>query len=157
MNTAFHFDARKFAKWCLAVLMSGWVIGSTWFVFLQPAQLVYRSYGSQESQLAKCRDLPTSETRYQCTARLMLAKDNDVFNRTLIILLPPFAALIGYLAVMKAVATHRDRVKKREAHIASRRRLAEWRNHLNEIKAGTRQTEDVFLNAHEHPSGPRRR
>lgn len=157
MKTAFHFDARKFAKWCLAVLTSGWVLGSTWFVFMQPAQPVYRPYGSPESKLAKCRTLPTSETRYQCTARLMLAKDNTIFNKTLIILLPPFAVLIGYMAVMKVVATHRDRVKEREAHIASRRRLAEWRNHLNEVKANTRQTEDVFLDAHEHPSGARRR
>lgn len=137
-------------------MASGWILGASWFVFVQPASPVPNSYFSQDSKLAKCRQLRTSEARYQCTSEAMLAKDNADFNRTfIIILLPPLALLIGYLGVTRVVITHHDRVKSRAAHIASQRRMAEWRGHLNEIKAGlaTRQSEDLLLTASERPSG----
>jgi hypothetical protein len=109
---------------------------------------------SYDKQIAKCRTLPSSEARYNCTSQIMLAKDNTSFNKTLIILSPPLALLFGYFGVTRAVTARRERIKTQRALAASRRRMDEWRAYLRDIKSGaaTRRTEDVFMQGTERPS-----
>lgn len=135
------------------VLCAGWALGAIWFAFVQsrPAPNAYFSY---PKQLAKCREQPTSEARYNCTSRLMLAEDNAAFNNVLLIVLPPLVVLVTYFGTIRAIATHHDRIKSRHALAASRQRMEEWRRHLRDIKSGTatRHTEEIFPHSAEPPS-----
>jgi hypothetical protein len=131
MKTRFHVGTQRIVRWSLTLLGAGWIFCAAWFLF-QPTP-TYGNYGRQ--MLASCRNLPTSDSRYQCTSQLMLAKDNVVFNKTLIILLPPLFLLIGYVGVTKIITAQRDKRKSHAAIAASHQRMAEWRRHLNDIKA----------------------
>lgn len=146
MKTILRIEKHHVAKWVAAVLGAGWIVGASWFAFIQTAP-VTNSYASYERQLAKCRALPTSQTRYDCTSQLMLAKDNKIFNKVLVILLPPLGLLAGYLGLGTMLASQRDRKKNSAARAASQKRLAEWRGFLRDIKSGiaTSQKEEIFL------------
>jgi len=133
MKIRFHFNLRQIVKWSLAVLALGWMTGALWFLFIQPSG--YNTYNSQQSKLARCRAYTTSEARYQCTSELMLAKDNAIFYQSLVVVLPAFGLMVGYLGVTRALMAHRERVRSRSAVDASRKRLAEWRRQLKEAKA----------------------
>lgn len=135
MKLRFHFKGRAFAKWFLTVIGAGWVLGATWFAFIQLSPMSQVVYEAQNAELAKCRKLLTSDARYQCTSKIMLARDNRVFNKTLIILLPPLGLLIGYWGVAAILGTRRDHRKDRIARDFSHQRMAEWRSHLNDMRA----------------------
>lgn len=154
MKHLLKFEPDKVIRWAVMVLCAGWVVGAAWFAFVQPAPAPH-PYMSQQTQIAKCRALTSSEARYNCTSQIMLAQDNATFNKTLIIILPPLAVLFAYFGVTRAIAAHRERIKSQLALAASRRRLDEWRAYLRDIKSGaaTRRTEEVFLHATERPSG----
>lgn len=135
MKLNFHFKGRKLAKWSLTALGAVWMLGATWFAFIQPDPMAQMLSEAKKKELAQCRRLPTSDARYQCTSKIMLAKDNRIFNQTLIILLPPLGLLIGYWGVARLVATRSDRKKSQTAHDYSQQRMAEWRSHLNKMRA----------------------
>lgn len=153
MKHLLKFETDKVVKWAVMVLCAGWMAGATWFAFVTTP--VPNSYVSQDKQIAKCRALPSSEARYNCTSKIMLAKDNGTFNQTLIIVLPALAVLFAYFGITRAITTRRERIKSQQALAASRRRMDEWRTFLRDIKSGaaTKRTEDVFLHATERPSG----
>lgn len=136
MKTRSHFKLRQIVKWSLAVICLGWMLGAIWFLFLQPTPTYYgNSYNSQQAKLAKCRTLLSSEARYQCTSSLMLSRDNAIFNQALVVVLPVFGLVIGYLGVTRIYAAHRERVRSRSAVAASRKRMAEWRSQMKAAAA----------------------
>lgn len=154
MKHLLKFERDKVIKWTVMVLCAGWMLGATWFAFVQSTPAP-NSYVSQEKQIAKCSALTSSQARYNCTSQIMLAKDNSIFNRALIVVLPALAVLFAYFGVTRAITTHRERIKSQAALAASQRRMGEWRAYLRDLKSGaaTRRTEDVFLGAGERPSG----
>ncbi len=154
MKHLLKFEADKIIQWAVMVLCVGWMAGATWFAFVQSAPAP-NSYVSQEIKIAKCQALASSQARYNCTSQIMLAQDNSVFNRALIVVLPALAVLFAYYGVTRAITAHRERIKSQAALAASHRRMGEWRAYLRDIKSGaaTRRTEDVFLGATERPSG----
>jgi hypothetical protein len=154
MKYLLKFKADKVIKWAVMVVCAGWVVGAAWSALVQSTQPP-NPYMSYEQQIAKCRAPASSEARYNCTSQIMLTKDNESFNKTLTIILPPLALLFAYFGVTRALTTQRERIKSQRALAASRRRMDEWRTHLRDIKsaAATHRAEAILLHATERPSG----
>ena len=129
------FISRKTVKFSLIALSVCWVALSTWYalVLIRPMTQVYLE--QHQAELARCRKLPTSDSKYQCTSKLMLAKDHNVLGQVLLILGPPFGLLIGYWGVGKLIARHHERLKSQHARDFSQQRMAEWRSHLSDMRS----------------------
>lgn len=129
------FNGRKIVKFSLIALSVCWVALSTWYVFvlIRPMTQVYLE--QHQTELAKCRKLPTSDAKYQCTSKLMLSKDHSIFGQVLLILGPPFGLLIGYWGVGRLIARHHARLKSQHARDFSQQRMAEWRSHLSDMRS----------------------
>ena len=141
------FNIRKVAKFSLIALSVCWVALSTWYVFvlIRPMTQVYLE--QHQAELARCRKLPTSDSKYQCTSKLMLSKDHTVFGQVLLILGPPFGLLIGYWGVGKLVTRHHDRLKSQQARDFSQQRMTEWRSHLSDMRSALETQQNAAARA----------
>ena len=129
------FNIRKIVKFSLMALSVCWVALSTIYVFvlIRPMTQVYLE--QHHTELARCRKQPTSDAKYQCTSKLMLSKDHNVFAQVLLVLGPPFGLLIGYWGVGKLITRHHERIKSQHARGLSQQRMAEWRSHLSDMRS----------------------
>lgn len=134
MKRVLRIEWHHFARWLLVVLGAGWMVGATWSLFFQTT-LPPNSYFSYERQLANCRTKQTSQARYDCTSQLMLSKDNAIFKKTLIVLVPPLWVFGAYLVVNRIIQRRQEEKKSRAAVAASHKRMAEWQEFLRSIKS----------------------
>jgi hypothetical protein len=111
------------------------MLGAIWFVFLQTPPSP-NSYFSYERQLARCHTKSTSQARYDCASQLMLAKDNAIFEKTLVVLVPPLWLFGAFVVVDRIVRRRQEEKKNRAAIAASHERMAEWHEFLRRIKSG---------------------
>ena len=135
MKLVFHLNGRRITKWCLTLLGLGWMLLATWMTFIQPSPMAQVVYESEKSGLAQCRKQSSSDARYQCTSKILLARENLKFNKIMLILLPPLGLMICYLGLASIIKLHRNRMKGQAAQNFSQQRMAEWRSHLNEMRA----------------------
>lgn len=126
---------RTLTKWGLVAVSSAWVLGGIWISYIHPtdAALMYRI--SQQAELTRCRKLPSSDARYQCTAKIMLARDNLSFNQAATIVLPPVGLLMAYWFVNGFLTARRNRRSSEIARDFSQKRMEEWRAHLTQMRA----------------------
>lgn len=152
MTELFTFERRDVLRWALAVLCGGWLVGATLYVVtLSKTDVLLdgaNSYMPYERQLAACNELRTSQTKYDCTIKLMLGRDRSLFSKILIVLLPPLA-LVGTVGFFDfAVRLRRDREHQRAAHEAYQAQMEVYRQKIAaeeaEIASGVRK-EEMFL------------
>ena len=130
-----RFKLRTITKWGLIAVSSFWVLGGIWVTYVQPTDAALMLRVSQQAELTRCRKLPSSDARYQCTAKIMLARDNLTFNQVATIILPPLGMLIGYWLVNSFLAARRNRKSSEIARDFSQKRMEEWREHLKQMRA----------------------
>jgi TRAP-type C4-dicarboxylate transport system permease small subunit len=134
MGQLLQHRSEKLVRWGVMALCAGWILFAGW-ASVSSSQPVYNSYASPEQQLAKCRKLSSSQARYDCTSKIMLAQESSAFNQVMIVVLPPIALLFGYFAVINFLTARRERRERQTALAASRRRMEEWRSHMRKVKA----------------------
>ena len=141
------FNIRKVAKFSLIALSVCWVALSTWYVFvlIRPMTQVYLE--QHQAELARCRKLPTSDSKYQCTSKLMLAKDHNVLAQVLLVLGPPFGLWIGYWGVGRLIERHRAQLKSQHARDFSQQRMTEWRSHLSDMRSALETQQNAAARA----------
>lgn len=130
------------AKFSLAMIWSWWMLAAFWFAFVEQSPLE-RLYPAQphkieaahNEKLAQCRRLPTSDARYQCTSKVMLAKDNALFDKVIVLLMPVLALPLGYFGLRRILSTSPEQAKRHAAREFSRQRMAAWRANLDSMKA----------------------
>lgn len=126
---------RTLTKWGLVAISSVWVLAGIWVSYIQPTDAALMLRVSQQAELTRCRKLPSSDARYQCTAKIMLARDNLSFNQVATIILPPVGLLIGYWFVNSFLTARRNRKSNEIARDFSQKRMEEWREHLKQMRA----------------------
>lgn len=145
MKQSLHIKGQSFARWIVLGLCACWLLGATWLTISQPAP-VTNAYSSYAAQLAKCRTKLTSQARYDCTSQIMLEKENSIFNKVMMIVLPPLGLLISYVLVIRVVTRRREEAASRANAAASRKRMQEWNKFIGDIKAGKAQYKpETFL------------
>jgi hypothetical protein len=152
MQQLIRFERRDIARWLLAVVCGGWLIGaSSYVVTLRQTHVPLDAAGAYmpyERQLAACKELRTSQAKYDCTSDLMLRRDRSLFNDVLIVLAPPLALLGLVGSVVFSVRLRRERERERMARAAYQAQMDAYREKLAaeeaEIAAGVRK-EEMFL------------
>lgn len=138
-------------RWGLSAVSAVWVLGGIWVFYIQPTDAALMLRVSQQSELTRCRKLPSSDARYQCTAKIMLARDNMSFNQVATIVLPPVGLLIGYWLVNSFLTARRNRKSSEIARDFSQKRMEEWREHLKQMRA-TLETQKKAAGAGQGPA-----
>jgi len=152
MQQLIRFERRDIARWLLAVVCGGWLVGASWHVATLRQTHVpldgAGSYMSYERRLAACNELRTSQAKYDCTSRLMLGRDRGLFNHVLLVLVPPLALLGLVGGVLFTIRLRHDRKRERLARAAYQAQMDAYREKRAaedaEIAAGVRK-EEMFL------------
>ena len=152
MQQLITFKRRDIARWLLAVVCGGWLIGATWHVAVSRDGYIpldgTNAYMPYQRQLAACNELRTSQAKYDCTSKLMLARDRSLFNRILIVLLPPLGLLAIVGGIVFTIRLRRERERQRLVREAYNAQLTAYREkraaEQAEIASGVRK-EELFL------------
>jgi len=108
-----------------------WIAASGWWTFVRSnfdadAALRY------QAEVAKCRELPTSEARYECVSRALIGRDRENFSRAMVVFIPPLVMLFGCYIWREMRAAVRERERARLAEERSRRQLTEFHREMME-------------------------
>lgn len=152
MQQLIRFERRDIARWLLAVVCGGWLIGaSSYVVTLRQTHVPLDAAGAYmpyERQLAACKELRTSQAKYDCSSQLMLRRDRGLFNQILLVVLPPLALLGAVGGIVLAIRLRQDRERQRLAREAYNAQMIAYREKLAaeeaEIAAGVHK-EELFL------------
>ena len=151
MKQLISFERREVVRWLLFVLCGSWLFGATLYVTSGSSRLLLdgsNAYMSYDRRLAACNELRTSQAKYDCTSSLMLGRDRSVFNKILIVVVPPLAlvSVLGFLAF--AVHVRQERERQRIAHGLFHAQMENYREKLAReeaaIASGVRK-EEKFL------------
>ncbi|MGE5539165.1 MAG: hypothetical protein ACM30I_11140 [Gemmatimonas sp.] len=107
-----------------------WIGTSGWLTFVRPQPFDDRAYERYQEEVAMCRELRTSEARYDCVARALIGRDQQNFGRSLFVFVPPFMLLIGRYVWREVRATMREREHARLAELRSRQHLSKMRQEM---------------------------
>lgn len=151
MNQLMPFERRDVVRWVLFVLCASWLFGATLHVTNGASRMLLdgsNAYMSYEQRLADCSELRTSQTRYDCTTKLMLGRDRSVFSKILFVVAPPLILVSGLGLVGFAVRTREARERERVARDLFQAQMAAYREKRAleeaEIASGVHK-EEMFL------------
>jgi hypothetical protein len=106
-----------------------WIAASGWWTFVRSnydAGLALR----YQAEVARCRELPTSEARYECVSRALIGRDRENFSRAIVVFIPPLVMLFGRYIWREMRASVREREHARLAEERGRRQLAEFHREM---------------------------
>jgi hypothetical protein len=112
-----------------------WLIGAGWWNYVRPQEFDLKSYERYQEQLAECRELKTSEARYDCVAQALIGRDQINFGRTIVVFLPSFALIMGYYLWREIQAGRREREHARLAEQHARQQVSKFRQEMREERA----------------------
>jgi hypothetical protein len=121
--------AAPLAALTFALALS-WLIGTGWWNYVRPHEFDAKAYEHYREEVANCRELDTSEARYDCVAQAMIRRDRVNFGTAMLVFLPPILLVFGHYVWREARATVRERERARRAEQHSRQHLSKFRSEM---------------------------
>jgi hypothetical protein len=111
------------------LLALAWIAASGWWAFILPR---YDDTAAQryQAEVAKCRELATSEARYDCVSRALISRDRENFGKAMLVFIPPLVAVLGRYVWRETRAAMHERERARLAEIRSRQQLAQFHREM---------------------------
>lgn len=114
----------------LFVMAAGWLIGAGWWNYVRPQEFDPKAYERYQEQLADCRELNTSEARYNCVAEALIGRDQMNFGKAMFVFLPPLGLLFGHYILREIRANRREREHAAMAERHAREQILKMRAEL---------------------------
>lgn len=128
-----------------------WLIGAGWWNYIRPQEFDLNRYERYQEQLAECREMKTSEARYDCVAQALIGRDQTNFGTTMIVFLPPFALFMSYFLWREIQTNRREREHARLAEQRARAQVSKFRQDMrNERAAAEKAHNENTLDEHAH-------
>ena len=116
-------------------LALAWLMGAGWWNYVRPHEFDAKAYDRYREEVANCRELGTSEARYDCVAQAMIRRDRVNFGTAMLVFLPPILLVLGHYIWREVGANLREREHARLAEQHSRRHLSRFRREMMEARA----------------------
>lgn len=129
----------------LFVLAVAWLVIAGWFNYIRPHQFDLKAYEQYQEKLADCRELSTSEARYNCVAQAMIGQDQMNFGKALIVFGPPLILIFGHYIVREIRANRREREHARLAEKRSRDQILQMRAQMRAERAAAAAAAKAML------------
>jgi hypothetical protein len=139
---------------CVAL---AWLGAAGWWNYVRPQDFDAKAYEHYQEDVAKCRELRTSEARYDCVARAMIDRDHANFGTAMFVFLPPIILVFGHYLWREIRSNMREREHARRAEERSRRQLSTLRKEMIEDHAAAKAAQALVADAksqHEAHRGP---
>ena len=141
-----------------AVLLFGlalvWMATAGWWNYVRSTPFDASAYEHFQEEVAKCRELKTSEARYNCVAEAMIGRDQANFAKSLFVFLPPLGLMFGYYIVREMRAARREREHAAMAERHAREQILKMRAKMRAERAAAEAAHAENENAEPH-HGPR--
>jgi uncharacterized protein HemX len=131
-----------------------WLAGAGWWNYIRPQEFDLKSYERYREQLADCRELSTSEARYDCVAQALIGRDQTNFGKTIVVFLPSLSLIMGYYLWREVQAGRREREHARLAEQLARRQVSKFRQEMRKELADATAHNANENTMHEHAHGP---
>jgi len=118
-----------------------WLVAAGWWNYIRPHDFDAKAYARYQEEVAKCRELKTSEGRYDCVVQAMIHRDQVNFGTAMFVFLPPILLIFGHYLWREVRANMREREHARLAEERSRRQLSKMRQDMMEERAAAKATQ----------------
>jgi hypothetical protein len=139
---------------CLAL---AWLSAAGWWSYIRPQEFDAKAYERYQEDVAACRELRTSEARYDCVAQAMISRDHANFGTAMFVFLPPIILVFGHYLWREIRSNMREREHARRAEQRSRQHLSTLRKEMIEEHAAAKAAQALIAGAkseHEAHRGP---
>jgi len=128
-----------------------WLIAAGWWNYIRPQEFDLKSYERYQEQLVQCRELKTSEARYDCVAQALISRDQTNFGKTVVVFLPSFTLIVGYYLWREIRASRREREHARLAELRAHQQVSKYRQDMrNERAAAEKAHNENTINERAH-------
>jgi hypothetical protein len=118
-----------------------WLLAAGWWNYVRPRDFDAKAYERyQEEEVARCRELTTSEARYDCVASAMIRRDHANFGTAMLVFLPPILLVFGRYLWREVRAGAREREHARLAELHARQHLSRYRREMLADRAAAQAT-----------------
>jgi hypothetical protein len=128
-----------------------WLAIGSWLNYIRPQEFDLKAYERYQEQVAACRALKTSESRYDCVAQSLISQDRTNFGKAMTVFLPPLLLILGHYVWMEVCANIREREHARHAEETARRQFSRFRRDMREERAAA-----LAAKEHAGDAGPTR-
>lgn len=112
-----------------------WLGYGCWLDYVRPQQFDLKAYQRYQEEVAKCRELDTSEARYDCVAQTLIGRDRTNFSTAMIVFLPPLLLILGHYVWLEVQAGMREREHARHAEAMAHQQLSRYRREMRAERA----------------------
>jgi hypothetical protein len=120
------------------VLALAWLLAAGWWNYVRPRDFDAKAYERYREEVARCRELGTSEARYDCVATALIRRDHANFGTAMVVFLPPMLLVLGRYIWREVQANARDREHARLAELHARQHVSRYRREMLAEHAATR-------------------
>jgi hypothetical protein len=135
----------SFTSILLFVTATAWLIGAGWWNYVRPQQFDLKAYERYQDQLADCRELNTSESRYNCVAETLIGRDQTNFGRAMIVFLPPLVLLFGHYILREIRVGRREREHAALAERHAREQILKMRAEMRAERAAAAEAAKAMI------------
>jgi hypothetical protein len=129
----------------LFVLAIAWLLIAGWINYIHPQQFDLKAYERYQDRLAVCRELESSEARYNCVAQVMIGQDQMNFGKALIVFLPPLILIFGHYILREIRTSRREREHAILAERRSRDQILKMRVQMRAERAAAAAAAKAML------------
>jgi hypothetical protein len=122
------------------VLALAWLLAAGWWNYVHPRDFDAKAYEHYQEEVARCRELGTSEARYDCVATAMIRRDHANFGTAMLVFLPPILLMLGRYIWREIQANAREREHARLAELHARQHVSRYRREMLAERAAARAT-----------------
>jgi len=132
-----------------------WLIVAGWSAYIRPEPFDLTAYERYQEEVAKCRELKTSESRYDCVAQALIGRDRTNFGKAMFVFLPPLLMILGHYIWLEVRANMREREHARHAEERARMQLSRLRQEMREQRAAAQATRALVSEARQATASAR--
>jgi hypothetical protein len=122
------------------ILALTWLLAAGWWNYVRPRDFDAKAYERYQEEVARCRELGTSEARYDCVATAMIRRDHANFGTAMLVFLPPILLVLGRYIWSEVRANAREREHARLAELHARQHVSHYRREMLAERAAARST-----------------
>jgi hypothetical protein len=112
-----------------------WLAVGCWIDYIRPQPFDLKAYQRYQEEVANCRELDTSEARYDCVAQTLIGRDRVNFGKAMFVFLPPLLLILGHYVWLEVQAGMREREHARHAEEMARQQLSRYRREMQAERA----------------------
>jgi hypothetical protein len=117
-----------------------WLLAAGWWNYVRPRDFDANDYERYQEEVTRCRELATSEARYDCVATAMIRRDHANFGTAMLVFLPPILLVLGRYMWREIRAGAREREHARLAELHARQHLSRYRREMLADRAAAQAT-----------------